>query len=585
MQAEAAGISMQRSSDAAPIFLARLLIAISQGIILYILYLSNQDKAWPSTDPTVMSPLVLVMGFVPLLVVSGLGNMDSKRLLRWAISAAAILMVLGFYDAWRIGVDIGGWTNNPSSLPSVLLMFFTGVGLFVAHALTLACESDGRQIARYPTYFEMAWKLAIQILFSGCFVGVLWLVLFLGSSLFMLVKLDFLKVLIEKPWFSIPITVVAFSSAIHITDVRPTIVQGIRTLLLVLNSWLLPLATLLAAGFLASLTVTGLAPLWATEHATAVLLGAAAVLVIFINAAFQNGEMESQVVSILRISARISAALLAPIVVIATYSLWLRIHQYGWSIDRVIAAACLLVAACYAAGYGLATLTPGVWLRRVSPTNIFTAFVVIAVLIALFSPIADPARISVSNQLGRLASGKVSVAKFDSDFLKFSGVRYGMAGLNKLNASTMAGKDATLLHDKIETTLKKRNPWMNGAQAANAREVLANINVWPRGSVLPESFLSQDWSNAKEVWSVPACLTLENKTCDAYLIDLNGDGKPEILIMGNDNYQRAVVFSQKNGTWSIEGSFFEKSGDCKEEVRSALSAGNYKVVPPLIQDI
>jgi hypothetical protein len=55
-------------------------------------------------------------------------------------------------------------------------------------------------------------------------------------------------------------------------------------------SWILPVAVVLVAGFICSLPFTGLAALWETRHATSVLLSAAALLLVLINAAFQNGE-------------------------------------------------------------------------------------------------------------------------------------------------------------------------------------------------------------------------------------------------------------------------------------------------------
>jgi len=96
----------------------------------------------------------------------------------------------------------------------------------------------------------------------------------------------------------------------HITDVRPSIVRGIRSLLLVLLSWLLPVAVLLVGGFLARLCVSGLTALWETGHATALLLTASAVLIILINATFQSGALFKKLNFILRGSLRIASFLL-----------------------------------------------------------------------------------------------------------------------------------------------------------------------------------------------------------------------------------------------------------------------------------
>lgn len=591
MQEDSAGLSMHESAAGKKLAQTRLAVGLLQGVVLYFLYHSIQDKTWPATDRYVIAPLLLVAGFIPVIIVTGLGYLDRKRLWRWLTAATAIALALGFYDVWRVGTMPSGFVDPAAekfaNLPSALTVLFTGAGLFIAHALILAAVSDRRYIARYSSYFEIAWKLAIQVEFSALFVGVLWLILWLGSSLFMLVKLEFLQNLLEKPWFSIPVTAFAYSSALHITDVRPNIVRGIRTLVLVLNSWLLPLATLIVAGFLVSLPVTGLAPLWATQHATAVLLGSAAALVLLINAAFQNGEVGHQVAKILRASARLAAIMLVPIVIIAIYSLWLRVQQYGWTTDRVIAAACLLVASYYACGYGWAALMPGKWLSAVAPTNVITAFVILAVLMALFSPLADPARVSVSNQIARLESGKEVVSKFDFDYLRFSGARYGIDALGKLKVS-MRGPDAALLRDKAASALKKQNRWERGSPVMSTKDVAVNITVWPSGTTLPDSFLNQDWRSSKEErWALPECLTLESKQCNAYLIDLTGDGKPEILLIGGENYRtRSAFFAQdKNGAWEVIGTLAGAYIGCMQKIEKALASGAYRVIPPALQDL
>src|SRR5471032_1821212 len=150
----------------------------------------------------------------------------------------------------------------------------------------------------------------------------------------------------------------------HMTDVRLAIVRGIRTLLLVLLSWILAGAALIVDGFLVTLIFTGLYHLWQTRFAATLLLGSDALLVVLINAAFQSGV----------------AADVAP-----------RVGDYGWTSERVIAAACLLVASCYAAGYAWAACRPGAWLAAIAKVNRATAFVILALLLALFTPLADPA--------------------------------------------------------------------------------------------------------------------------------------------------------------------------------------------------
>ena len=122
----------------------------------------------------------------------------------------------------------------------------------------MAGAVDRRLIARYPTYFDVSWKYGVQIVLVGLFTGAFWLLLWLGAALFALIKIDFLSTLLQKPWFSVPATTLAFAAAIHVTDVRVGIVRGARTLSCNLLSWLLPLMVLIAVGFVATLPFTGL---------------------------------------------------------------------------------------------------------------------------------------------------------------------------------------------------------------------------------------------------------------------------------------------------------------------------------------
>src|SRR5450830_987091 len=393
--------------------LLRLLIGLVQGIVLYLLYSAAQDRLWPATEV----PLFLLC---PPLLVASVGHLPVRRVAGWVGGASALVVLLGVYDAWRRHTADAQAVLSPSPLLGLHLV----AALFIGHVLVTTASAERRRIASYAGYFDGAWKLAVQLVFSAGFTLATWLVLGLGGALFRLIGLDFLQTLLGKAAFNIPVLAFAFSCAMHVTDVRPAIVRGIRGLLLVLLSWLAPVVAVLVAGFVLSMPFTGLAPLWATRHATAALLGACAVLVIMINAAFQNGEMLPALAAPVRWSARLAAVLLTPLVLIAAWAQLLRVRDYGWTDERIVAAATTLVAACYAFGYLAAAVQDGA-LRRIAAVNIATAFVVVGVILALFSPLLDPARLSVHSQLTRLAAGKVAADQFDYGYLRVKGERFG----------------------------------------------------------------------------------------------------------------------------------------------------------------
>lgn len=569
--------------------IARLAIGLLQGLYLYLLYRAAQDFSWPANEPLLFAPLLLVGLLFPVILVAGLGHMHFNRVSNWAGLVGAVAAALGVYDVWRVN-DAGAplpyaQAAGPHvAMPSAQLCLVLAATVFIAHSLVMAAARDRRRIASYHTYFDTGWKLGVQLAFSGLFVGVVWLVLSLGAQLFLLVRLHFLEDLLGKAWFTIPVIAFAFSCALHLTDVRPAIVRGIRALLLVLMSWVLPVMVLIVGGFLLSLPFTGLAPLWATRHAASVLLGCAALFIVLVNAAFQDGDAAAA--RPVRISALAASVLLMPVTAIAAYALALRVGDYGWTPERVVAAACLVVAACYALGYATAALG-GARFATIARVNIVVAFVVLGVLLLLSSPAADPARLSVHSQLARLASGKVPVQKFDFDFLHFEGARYGRDALARLDA-TAAGPNAALLRGRIADTRKLKFQWERNTPQELAQpkvDVMANLHLWPKGTRLPESTAHLDWSALSRIPASPSCLRTAGKICDAYLIDVDDDRKPELVLVGEENFSGGLVMTEAGrGQWRVLGTLPRWVGGCRA-MRKGLMARVVHAIPATTPDL
>jgi hypothetical protein len=402
-------------------------------------------------------------------------------------------------------------------------------------------------------------------------------VLELGMSLFDLIGLTVFRIFIQHEWFAVPITTLAFSGAIHLTDVRAGLVRGMRTLVLTLLSWLLPLMTGLAAAFLIGLIFTGLAPLWNTRYAAGELLTAAAVLIVLINAAYQDGSAEHRPAAVLRYAGSLAAILLLPLVAIGAYALYLRVGQYGWSEERVDAAACLVVAGFYAVGYASSALPIGEWMARMAVWNFSAALLVLAVLIAIFSPIADPARLAVASQMARLESGTVSADHFDFGYLRWGGGRFGIDALKRL--THFNGRHAHDVRTIAQAVLTEKP----GADALPlAQNIRANFTVYPKGMSLPPEFLEQDWRHDGDYGVLPNCLTEGSVACDVFIFDL-GRGRTDIVILGRDAKGNRTttngLFERDPGNhWHIVG-IPEERWTCSA-ILKALHEGDWSLAPP-----
>lgn len=528
----------------------RAAIGLAQGIGLYFVF--ERLKTAPSA---LIGAAALSLLTLPIVALGAVGRMQGRALIAWLGLAFLIAAILGGYDGF-IRIDRNeNWPEPP-------VFAFTAAALFVLHHLVLAADAEGRWRAAYRRYFDDGWRDAVRLGLGACFVGALWLLLFLGAALFKIIGIDALADLLRKLWFAWPVSTLFFAIAVHLTDVRANLVAGARTLALTLLAWLLPVLAALTVAFLAALPFTGLQPLWDTRSAGGILLGACAALLILINAAYQEGEREGFPPAALKWSARAAAIALAPMALIAAYGVSLRIGQHGLTPDRVYSAACVFIAACYAAGYLWAALKRGPWMAPLETVNWITAQVAVAVVLSLFSPVLDPARLSVADQVRRLQTGKVSAQAFDYRFLRFEAGRGGEAALRRLAADTSnprAREIAGRAHEVL--ALKAKYPPVRGA---SDRTVLLRAP----GGPLPGDFLRQDFDSA----AAPERSCYGDNDCVAFSADVTADPGLEIVV-ADGSEQR--VFARRNGRWEIAG---ELRGACAADL-AVLGRGPAAIAP------
>ena len=203
-------------------------------------------------------------------------------------------------------------------------------------------------------------------------------------------------------------------------------------------------------------------------------------------------------------------------------------------------------------------------------------------LLAIFSPVLDPARISVNSQLARLESGQVPAREFDFEYLRFSGQRFGNAALREM-AARKTGKDAAIIALKAHAALDNGESWNDRPRKIDRKLLALNISVRTSGTVLPESFLAQDWRDAikDKIWQYPQCLHNSGKSCDAYILDLDSDAIAEVLLRQDNG--ALIVFTVRDGVWLHAGSF-EIPYNC-DAIDDELRKGLIETAPARFKDI
>ncbi len=483
----------------------RLLIGIFQGLALFLIKLAWLNHFWTFGNRSFSLTLGCLLVFIPPIVVLGWENIRAKTLFLWSLGAAAILSIFTVYCLKQTFV-------------SYVFLICIFILLFIAHSLVTAGDQQGRMRANYNAYFDISWKLAVQLVLAGVFTAIFWGLLFLGSYLFILLGSYSFFHLILNSSFAYPASTLAFSAALHLTDVRVKWVRGIRTVILTLFSWLLPMITLILIGFFIFLIKTGIESFRQQDHSLLALMISMSVLVLLINTVYQDGSPKRLAPRFLQITLQIAIVLLIPLVGLGTFFLIKLVAVEGWTDYRILTVAYLFIMAVYALGYLSALLFNPRRLKLLESVNFYAAWSILLVITALLTPIANPHH---------------------------------------------------LLHVKSELP-KPVEPKQFKTKT---------ISVHTGDKKLPDSFINVDWytKNPDSPWEIPGCLKTADLSCDAWEVQFDHSGRKGILIFENDRFYGFIEASANN--WEVMGTWESLPFQCASAAAEAKT-GKFQFIPP-----
>jgi hypothetical protein len=554
----------------------RLSVGLVIGLIVAFLIGDDNKKLAESILPEDWREILAqTLTLVAFILWAGAAVMRRVSLAIWSALAGAILCFI----LWHVRIYSGDASS--SELQSILILLAL---TFIANELVSSADQAGKPFAPYELYFDEAWKRGVQLILAIGFTLLFWGILQLGAALLGFIGFKWLTELLQNEYFGFPITGLAFASAVHLGDIQPKLLANVRGLALGVLAWLLPVITLIGAIFAVSLAFSGLQPLWDTKAATATLLGACIGFVLLINAAFQQGETDRKVQVVLKWCVRLAAILLLVFAILAAWSLGLRINQYGLTIDRTLAGMVVVIALAYGIGYSVAIFWRGPWMELLKPLNIGLAVFKCVVFIAILTPLASPARLSVDNQVARLTSGKVKPEKFDWWLLRYDTGTYGTKALDQLTQSQNAAIAKVAAKAKANLLGERRHFLEDSETAEKNRPDLSALEVVvPKGASLPASFVAQRF-DGETIPFVPDCLVTkpikDQPTCKAALLDLDADTKPEVIIFSTSG--SITGFKQKDETW--DGLRTESAANSQDIVKS-LETGDIRMVEPRFKDV
>jgi hypothetical protein len=558
-----------------------VLVALLQGALMYLAQRGAEAGLWPFAALGGRICWYTLVLTVPTLTLLSVRQLNALRLWQHVIALALLVTGLSAWAAWSA-------TGAPGLRSDQVLTPFGAaitLGMFVLLPWLQCRLQHGTWRATYRDLFEHAWQNALTLALALLFVGICWLVLSLWGALFALVKLTFFRDLFRETAFIYLATGTMFGLGLLIGRTQQRAVQVLRQILFAICTGLLPLLAFVAVLFALSLPFTGLQPLWETRAAATILIWLAVLLVVFVNAVYQDGAATPPYPQWLR--RLIDAGLLSlPLyALLALYALWLRIAQYGWSAERFGGVLVALVVCGYAFGYAWAVLRPGGrWLRPLAAVNRGMSWVVIGLALASASPLLDPYRIVVGNQLQRLADGRTTAAQMDLEYLRFDSGRRGYRAVQALRAAPGFADDPKQ-GDRLQRVLQRTQRWGEPPDTRERERIADPAQLHQHiplaaGSVDPGAA----WWQALGAGQVDDgdCRQPDSR-CVVLLRDLDGDGSDDALLCnGGEVYgMQCRLHARAQDRWRNAGrvQFFPRGSKQQDALLETLRAGKLEPAP------
>ncbi|MFP2470457.1 DUF4153 domain-containing protein [Pseudescherichia vulneris] len=418
------------------------------------------------------------------------------------------------------------------------------IGLLILPWLQWRFESAEGQ-SFYTVLYHRNGVNALTLLAVVIANGLFWLILLLWAKLFEMVDITlFNKIFFDSGWFFAVVTGAISALTVILTQHQAKRMAAIQNLLTLLASWLLPLLSLLTLSFIVVLPFVGLERL-SHQLSAAGLLNCLALMSLFLVVIVFGPERNVQrYPSGLRYLIYASILVLPLYALLASWALWLRVDQYGWTPERLYAVLITCITLVWTIGYCVSLLFNRHDPFRLQDKVVPGVFLLMLIfLILLRTPLLDVWKISVNDQMSRYQSGKITAEQVSLYLFSQAGKR-GQQALQTLQQDEkfMAVPQR---RQELNMLLAPRGKMDSAVTQAQLKD---NVDVMP-ADVHPDAQL---WvAIGKEQYLSMACLRSKEE-CLLVSQDLNHDGQPE-WVLYQFTQGTAVIYRHTAQGWTMAG--------------------------------
>ncbi len=550
-----------------------------QGCAVWLLV-----EGWPEAHAA-RAVCVGVLTFVAVSAAVLHFAWTGERIVRLLVLAAATGVAYALVATWvGLGIAPEGAVSRAGDNRILTWIHASLVTVYVLGPFLQIYQRSGRLTFPYDDLFLHSWNNFFVALVAALFTGALWTVLLLWAALFGLIGIDFFGDLFTEELFVFPVSGAAVGFGLALGRESERVVAALRSITLKVFTGLLPLVCFVALLFLATLPVTGLDPLWDTDHASHLLLAWVAVTVLFLNAVYQEGRRAAPLPRPARWLVEAGLLAITGFLFISVWGLWLRIDQYGFTPPRVWAVLLWVVLAAYALGYAGAVLRRGSpWLPAVRPVNRAVAWLVVVVGLLAHTPVLDPMGWSARSQYQRLQSGRVAAEQFDYGYLRF---QLGRAGTDRFEqlAHLDAHPEIEAIRAAVARARKATGYWEWKEQEKPGMDLQGLEVLAPGVTVAPDRLLDE----IRRTRELGGQQCVSEQLCTLFAAEIS-DGPPDewVLALGDPRWPMLYVFGQEEaGGYTYRG-ILQASGTAPEslDLGFAIREGRVRSVPSPHRDL
>jgi hypothetical protein len=514
-----------------------LLIALLQGLLLFVLHEAIEFKFWPHDQPQWLFSFYSMVVVAPLMLLLALEQKNGRKLLPWVVPFALACGLLGCYVGWQ-AIPL-----EHIRMESLLFAFVCTLTVATFKTLMYAQQHATGEAFSYSHLFRFSWRNFLTLGLAFIFTLSVWGVLMLWGELFKVIKIDFFYDLFKERWFYYPALALANGFGIIIFRNQAKVIDTITRIQQALMKFLLVILVLVSLLFLAALPFTGLTPLWATGSGSLLILWLQALMLFFLNAVYQDDAAARPYPTLVHRFIYIGVASLPIYSAIAFYGLTLRVEQYGWSVGRCWGFLLWGFFALFSLGYLWGIIKQrDAWLERLSWVNVRMGLLVLVAMLLINSPLLDFRKISVASQLARLDAGKVKLVDVDFYYFRRELARPGYTALQKIKA------DVAETHPEIVIKIDDVYRNYQSDKPIVSRETFLVVLNKPDAEIIPD-----DLADALYQW-VGAYQWRERDIDKYHLVraDLNRDGHDDYaLLQASGTYLSGSLFSLVEGEWKV----------------------------------